>query len=145
MTGSLRDDNEMKEIQAQQAQAQQAAQMGAQMDQAAGIAKNLAPLISERRERPHGDGRRQPERNRAVAMRQKTQILEQARRMAWKREYRQRDLADLVDVLSTVQGRRLIQRIIGITGWFSTPVVYGNKRDDIEVGRRSIGVARSTA
>lgn len=41
-TGSLRDDNEMKEIQAQQAQAQQAAQMGASMDQAAGIAKNLA-------------------------------------------------------------------------------------------------------
>ena len=71
-------------------------------------------------------------------MRQKTQLLEQAREDT-EREYRQRDQADLVAVMNTVQGRRVIQRIIGITGWFSAPVVYGNKRDDIETGRRSIG------
>ena len=44
-----------------------------------------------------------------------------------------------MEVLSPVQGRRVLQRIIGITGWFQAPVVYGNKRDDIETGRRSIG------
>ena len=71
-------------------------------------------------------------------VRQKSQALEQAREDT-EREYRQRDQADLVDVLSGVQGRRVLQRIIGITGWFAPPVVYGNKRDDIETGRRSIG------
>ena len=55
------------------------------------------------------------------------------------REYRQRDANDLLDVLSTVQGRRVIQRIIGITGWFAPPTIFGNKRDDNEIGRRSIG------
>lgn len=71
-------------------------------------------------------------------VRQKTTTREQAR-MDTEKEYRQRDLADLIEVLSTVQGRRVVQRIIGITGWFTAPVVYGNKRDDIETGRRSIG------
>lgn len=55
------------------------------------------------------------------------------------REYRQRDANDLITVLGTVEGRRVIQRIIGITGWFAPPAVFGNKRDDIETGSRSIG------
>lgn len=55
------------------------------------------------------------------------------------REYRQRDVNDLITLLGTVEGRRVIQRIIGVTGWFSPPVIFGNKRDDIEIGRRSIG------
>ena len=54
-------------------------------------------------------------------------------------EYHQRDLNDLVDVLDTVQGRRLFSRIIALTRWFDPPTIYGNKRDDIELGRRSIG------
>ena len=40
--GSLRNDNEMKEIQEQQAQQQQAAQQGVAMEQASNVAKNLA-------------------------------------------------------------------------------------------------------
>jgi len=54
-------------------------------------------------------------------------------------EYRRRDQDDLLAVLSTVEGRRLWSRIIGHTKWFDAPMIYGNKRDDIEVGRRSIG------
>lgn len=54
-------------------------------------------------------------------------------------EYRKQEHNDLMAVLSTPEGRRFFMRIIGHCKWFDPPQIFGNKRDDIEMGRRSIG------